>query len=134
MYDNEDEVDTEEAIEESGEEGKVKYIFFDIETVLVEKEHIPYLIVSQKVCNLCLGVEANQNQCTNCGQRQKVFKGENCLEEFCLWLFTAEHKHYTVFGHNAGAFDFLFLLHYLNGQRLCPNMVTRGSRLLYMYH
>ena len=133
VYDNEDEVDTEEAIEESGEEGKVKYIFFDIETVLVEKEHIPYLIVSQKVCNLCLGVEANQNQCTNCGQRQKVFKGENCLEEFCLWLFTAEHKHYTVFGHNAGAFDFLFLLHYLNGQRLCPNMVTRGSRLLYMY-
>ena len=79
------------------------------------------------------GVEANRNQCTNCGERERIFKGEDCLRHFCLWLFTPEHKNFTVFGHNAGAFDFLFLLQYLNKQKLCPNMVTRGSRLLYMY-
>ena len=75
----------------------------------------------------------NRNQCTNCSEREKIFKGEDCLRHFCLWLFTPEHKIFTVFGHNAGTFDFLFLLQYLNKQRLCPNMVTRGSRLLYMY-
>ena len=62
LSNNRNGVDTEDEIEDGTvtdniEHGNVKYIFFDIETLLIENEHVIYLIVSQKVCNVCLGVE-----------------------------------------------------------------------------
>ena len=63
------------------EEGNVNYIFFDIETILLDTDHVPYLIVSHKVCNVCLELKANHNQGKNCGQRETIFKGK-CLVRY----------------------------------------------------
>ena len=91
------------------------YIFFDYECMNDNGEHIPNLIVADKICVECLKTWQVQNEhCANkCGL--KTFQNN---DDFCLWLLAQEH--FTCIAHNLRAYDGLFIMKYLANNRL-PN-------------
>ena len=100
-----------------------EYCFFDIETMKVYDEEnnrhilVPNLVVFQ--------FESGE---------ERVFAGENCMEDFTDFLFFGEEslassgKYYTLIGHNTARFDSFYLL-----QQICevsckdPNIFFDGK-------
>ena len=105
------------------------YLFFDFEctqeTVVGEDaqglilEHIPTLAICKKVCSMCKEHVLEPcpiNRCThrNCehckkkiparckceGDYYRVFKGRDCRDKFCEFLFQKKHKGITAIAHN----------------------------------
>ena len=70
-----------------------------------------------------------------CGLRQHIFKGEKTLDKFCEWLFSHQHKNYTVIAHNAKAYDNYFLYDYLINTLGKPpdKLIFVGCKILYMH-
>ena len=67
-----------------------------------------------------------------CGKRRAVFKGDNANTLFGEWLFDRQHKDSTVMAHNLKGYDGVFLLQYLIGQSIRPNIIYNGSKIVYM--
>lgn len=59
------------------------------------------------------------------------FYGYTACEQFCLYLFTAEHKGYTAVAHNMQGFDGQFVLGWLL-QGLKPNIIPNGSNIMFI--
>lgn len=61
-----------------------------------------------------------------CGGRERVFK---TLYDLGVWLFSKQHKGFTVFFHNL-SYDGQFLLQYLLSQSIRPSFIIyRGSKI-----
>ena len=84
--------------EESGSRRKKKkvepqYYFFDFETIQETGEHIPRLLVVQDMEG-----------------QERVFKGVNCKNYFCDWVFDGEKEGAVFLAHNLKGFDGYFIL------------------------
>jgi len=89
-------------------------------------EHRPNLCVVQKVCTLCM----NDDDCEMCGERERVFKGDNTLDEFCQWLFSEENYQSTVLCHNFQGYDSYPVLQYLYRHGILPTIVPNGAKVM----
>jgi hypothetical protein len=90
-------------------------IFFDYECMNTDGDHVPNLIVADKVCVKCLEKWKVPNlHCpNNCGV--KTFTNNN---DFCFWLLL--QKQFICIAHNLRAYDGIFIMKYLAANRL-PN-------------
>ncbi len=51
-------------------------------------EHVPNLCVVHKVCTQCMDTDVTtESECDNCGKNERVFRGDNTVNEFCLCYF-----------------------------------------------
>ena len=82
-----------------------KLIFYDFETDFSSGEHVVYFAVSQYSDGM-----------------EFVFKGYGALHEFCEFLFSIEHKGFTVIAHNAKGFDVVLIQRWLIQNRPTANM------------
>lgn len=123
--------------------------------------HVPNLVVATTVCEMCINDSQcspeskcefcgtrcekcnkfdNKEQCyetlpcrDTCGFREVVFSGENTKQDFGKWLFSPSHKDFTVFAHNAKAYDNYFLIEYLIDNSIRPEIIYNGSKIMYMH-
>ncbi|CAH1795897.1 unnamed protein product [Owenia fusiformis] len=45
-------------------------------------------------------VKFNVCNCAKCGERQKIYFRDECVDCFCTWLFTPNHEGYLTIAHN----------------------------------
>ena len=107
------------------------YIFFDVEAQQETGIHQPNLCVAQKVCETC-AERPVEEPCDVCGEdKQVVFKGIKCMEEFCLWLLKNErHKGARCFAHNLKGYDGYFILQYLYDNVVTPDVIMNGAKIM----
>ena len=67
-----------------------------------------------------------------CGKRRVLFEGDDANTLVGEWLFDRQHKESTVLAHNLKGYDGIFLLQYLIGQSIRPNIIYNGSKIVYM--
>ena len=87
--------------------------FFDFECMQETGEHVP---------NFCVvhdeeGVE-------------KIFKGENTVNDFCKWVFTKEHKHCIFVAHNFKGYDGYLIENQLNKQAIPYEFISDGGKTI----
>jgi len=75
---------------------KIRFATFDIETKNNQKHPIPYVV----------GLYDGSFQ---------YFSGSDCIEQFLDATLTEKYRHWKIFGHNAGGFDFAFLADHMLG-------------------
>ena len=90
-------------------------LFFDFECTQEDGIHKP---------NLCI--------IHNEAGDEWFFQGKNTNEDFCKWLFTAEHKDCIVIAHNFQGYDGYFIQNYLNGNGVKYEVILRGAKILSM--
>ncbi|XP_052806406.1 uncharacterized protein LOC128235642 [Mya arenaria] len=90
-------------------------------------EHKPNLCVAQKVCTLCMNTEES---CESCGQRERVFRGEQTVFDFCQWLFSEENYNTTVLCHNFQGYDSYPIVQYLYKCGILPTIVPNGAKIM----
>ena len=80
------------------------YICYDFECKIAEDgEHVPNMACALKWCMACEDEEDDEAECGRCkGKRRVIFRGDNCLNDFCEWLFSKENRGATALAHNAG--------------------------------
>ena len=71
-------------------------------------------------------------QSNSCGLREKVFFGDNCMENFVKWLLQPEHDGSTLISHNGSGFDhYIFLNELIKWTELEPAKVLfAGTKLI----
>ena len=58
-------------------------------------------MVAHRVCDYCIHDKVTETSCcVTCGPNRHVFKGYNCAEEFCEWLFHPDNMNSTCIAHN----------------------------------
>ena len=90
-----------------------KYIFYDLETKKdAKKKHI---------VNYCIAQYFNGEE----------FKFKTA-DEFCTWVFTKEHKGYTVMAHYGKGYDFQFVQEWLvaHTKTARPDVIRNGQKIL----
>ena len=109
----------------------LKYIFFDFECTQDGGIHKPNLCVVQKVCEDCIG-QPFETACNTCGEeKQKVFKGETCRDDFCSWLLGDDkHKYSVCIAHNMQGYDGYFILQYLYENAVLPEVIMNGGKAM----
>ena len=55
------------------------------------------------------------------------------MEKFCSWLFSHQHRDVITIAYNAHAYDAYFLYNYLVQQRIIPNIIFKGSNIMYCH-
>ena len=107
------------------------YIFFDVEAQQETGIHKPNLCVAQKVCETC-AERPVEDPCDFCGEdKQVIFEGVKCMEEFCLWLLKNErHKRTRCFAHNMKGYDGYFILQYLYDNNIKPKVIMNGAKIM----
>lgn len=110
-----------------------KYIIYDFETMLTEdREHVPFLCISLKVCHLCHSMPTDAS-CNICGKhRLNIIEGENVAVTFTRYLLQKENHHRTVFAHGGKKFDFIYVLRALHDEQLIPRVIMTGSSVMFM--
>ena len=115
------------------EDKEKQFIFYDVESMFVNEEdsnlnceHVPNLLICQRVCQPC--ANKPKDNCDVCCQ--KIFKGEECIVDFLAWVFLPENLNSSVIAHNQSSYDGLFILRELSFQGKSPEISTRGSRIL----
>ena len=106
------------------------HLYFDFETSVVDSYLKPIVCVVEKVCNHCEHLPIKHGCDKKCGKRRVIFTGEECLDQFCQWLFSANNKGYIAISHNGGNFDCLFILRYLHDNLIYPKIITRSSKII----
>jgi len=141
LYENESETESENDDRPDKEEDVAKFIFFDFET-LQERifgennygqiyQHKPNLCVAYRVCDSC-GLEDIDKSCFRCDPKKHIFKGENCLNEFCDFMFNdPKNINRTALAHNCKGFDGQFVLQYLQEQAVIPTVISKGKNSSY---
>ena len=127
------------AIKKPNSSIKYRYIFFDFETMqddihkeeenFLEYRHTPNLCVAHVLCEDCKTIDINDNPdyiCKLYGNRNKVFKGESCVNEFCSYLYSPKMKNIIAIAHNAQAFDSQFIIKFLCSQGIRPQVIMKG--------
>ena len=100
---------------QSEESSYNQLLFFDYECTQEEEIHKP---------NLCI--------VHNEAGDEWLFQGKNTNDDFCKWLFTAEHKDCIVLAHNFQGYDGYFIQNYLNENIVKYEVILRGAKILSM--
>ena len=86
---------------------------------------------AQVTCDACKFTWTKGAKCASCGVGEVDFNGENCLEDFCRWLFSEHHRGFHAIAHNAKAYDLQFILAWLVRKGLVPKKaIMRGTKLI----
>jgi hypothetical protein len=108
----------------------IGFIFFDYEC-MIEKRHIPNLIIARKNCQKCVEIWKSGTRSIECKSDCGVRKfGTNVL--FCEWLF--DQTDYIAMAHNL-SYDGFFVMQYII-ENLLPdelkkiNVLINGGKLL----
>ncbi|MCP4115286.1 MAG: hypothetical protein GY737_07720, partial [Desulfobacteraceae bacterium] len=116
-------------------------IFFDFETTQDTEigenargtiyGHDVKLAGAQKASDQCKdNWNRDEKNCPSCGEHQKVFRGDNCLPDFCAWLFSEQHKGAVVLAHYGKGFDCIFLVKHLLEQGVAPETINQGMKVM----
>lgn len=101
------------ATKEETEKNKPKYFFFDFECIQETGTHVPNLVVVQ---------DEKGNE--------KVFRGPATRDEFCDWLFSEDHSGVICIAHNLKGYDAYFILQYLYENKILPNIILNGAKVM----
>ncbi|XP_035224392.1 uncharacterized protein LOC118197033 [Stegodyphus dumicola] len=93
-----------------------KLIFFDFETDQSSGEHLVNFAVAQYADGT-----------------EKVFPGYTACQDFCVWLFSTEHKGFTAVAHMKG-FDGQFVMAWLLEKGTAPDVIPNGSMIMCLRH
>jgi hypothetical protein len=52
------------------------------------------------------------------------------LNAFCTYIFRKQNKGYTFIAHNAKGYDVQFILNWLIGRKIKPNIINVGNKIL----
>lgn len=128
-----------QTVSDPGNKEPSRFVFFDFETrqddVMgannygnIYKHHVN-CCVAYRVCDTCK--DKNTNDCDVCGKKMHIFMGENSLDEFGKFLFSAENRGATALAHYSKGFDSQFVLDYIHKQKtVVPNVVMKGKNIL----
>jgi hypothetical protein len=90
------------------------YIFFDFECEQETKKH-----------NVMFSISQYFNSDENIEHHD--------IDEFCNWLFTEEHKGFSVIAHNGRGYDFQFIMNWIYKNTIYkPVVVYAGSKIMIM--
>ncbi len=99
--------------------------------------HDANLCVAVKTCNSCkenvttaMAGRQDLGSCEFCGQNEQNFKGADCREKFCKWLFSEANRGSTALAHNSKGYDSQFILQYLIKETLVPKVISKGLELM----
>ncbi len=71
----------------------------------------PNLVVAHRVCDYCIHDKVTEDSCcVTCGPNRHVFRGYDCAEEFCEWLFNSENMNSTCIAHNFKLSRIIYLI------------------------
>ena len=99
-----------------------KYIFYDFECTQENGEHCPNYIFAK-----AFGEDPKWGPC----DKSWEFKGDTCLYNFVKTFTTKkEFNHSTFIAHNAKAYDAYFIVKQLIAERLDPEMLATGGKLM----
>ena len=119
------------------------YLFFDLECLTVdqnfvdvygkeyvyEKKHQINCAVAQKSCSFCQDKDVSE-YCEFCNEKQVVFVGQNCYNDFFKCLFGDSNKGYTCFAHNFRAYDGYFVMQYAQENTFAIQHIENGSKIM----
>ena len=88
-------------------------LFFDLECTQEEGIH---------KANLCIVHDE--------AGREKLFRGNTTIKDFCEWLFTKEHMDCIVIAHNFQGYDGYFIQNYLNKNAVKYEIILRDAKIL----
>ena len=88
-------------------------LFFDFEATQEHGIHCP---------NLCV-VHDEEKEVA-------LFQGKDTVKDFCMWLFTAQHKGCIVVAHNFQGYDGYFIKDYLIQNAIQYEIIYRGAKSL----
>ena len=120
-------------------------------------KHTANYVVSHKVCNMCQNIPISEScrncgdrcakcnkrdpkskdylkpPCDSCGGRQNIFSGDDTANLFGQYVFSTNHKDFTVVAHNMKGYDGYFLLEYLIKNSITPgHVIYSGSKIMYL--
>ena len=101
-------------------------------------EHKANLIVSQAVCDTCFNVPQNEYFCPVCKTRQNIFynlddPNVNVMGQFIEYLRSVPAKtELLLIAHNSKAYDGVLALQEMIAQKLKPELVLQGAKILSM--
>ena len=67
-----------------------------------------------------------------CGRREKLFDGENTLEEFGNFVISECFRSYQFLAANASRYDGVLMLKYLIQNRIVPKIIFNGGKIMQM--
>ena len=105
------EVEEEDSQEEKGQE----YLFFDIESRQDDGQHIANLLIVQDETGF-----------------EMVFKGDECVNQFCTWLLDGTHQGAIVIAHNLRGYDGILLCEHFYKQCVLPSLILNGVEIMSM--
>ena len=131
------------------------FIFYDFESQLISPKlneylHKPNLCVVNIVCDKCWRSDLTDRRddwCALCGQKEYIFRGSNTVKDFNTFIFRTyssylkDRKKYSnmkndikafVIAHNSRSYDCQFILKYCVNNRITPNVLKRGTKILSM--
>ena len=137
----ETEEEEEAGLEMDAAESKTpSFIFFDFETEQSTEvspdtfQHRVNMVVAQKVCDVCRHrVFRPLDKCEGCGNGmtlEQFWDGEEALDGFCRWLFSAGNKGCVALAHNASGYDAQFILDYLQRNAIKPKIIPKGRQIM----
>jgi len=113
-----------------------RFVFFDFETTQTDCiadsklgpvfEHRPNLCVVRVICDDCRNRDF-EGVCGRCGIPEHVFEGENCVNDFCRFLFNKHMRNTIAIAHNAKGFDSHFIMQYLSENGIPLEVIARGN-------
>ena len=118
-------------------------VAFDIESKLVPESeltvlHEPILLVANIACNECWTSSGKVGDCVVCGEREKVFYGEDCAKQFNNFVIIDIAKraqsakgYVTCIAHNFSGYDGHFVFKDLCARNLKdPEPIFNGTKLM----
>jgi G:T-mismatch repair DNA endonuclease (very short patch repair protein) len=145
--------------EEDDEKWPKRFIFYDFESMQESDgtgEHVPNLVVTHSICEMCQDVTLvtpqstctscgsrctsccklnkkrnnfEQSPCSGCGKREVIFSGPQTVERFCEWLLDFQHKNVLAIAHNSKGYDAYFIYNYLIRNSIKPEIIFQGSKI-----
>ena len=120
-----------------------RYLFFDFESMTVdtkfvdsydkefsyEKAHKINCAVAQKSCSFCKDKDVSED-CEICVEKEVVFMGDDCGEQFCKCIFSGANEHYTCFAHNFRSYDGYFIIKYAQEQKFHMEHIENGGKIM----
>jgi G:T-mismatch repair DNA endonuclease (very short patch repair protein) len=131
------------------------FIFYDFESQQVSQKlneyvHKPNLCVVNICCDYCWRTDLKDRSiewCSFCGQKEYIFRGSGTVKEFSIFLFGTytnylkDRRKYSklknditayVIAHNSRSYDSQFILKYCVNNRITPNVLKKGTKILSM--
>ena len=112
---------TTETVPEEEEDQPPLHVFFDIEAMQPQEQHIANLVVAE----------------TEDDDQPKCFPGHHCVRDFLEWLDTLtlnDTRQVNVLAHNFQGYDGYFVIHQYYGDNRIVEQLRNGCKLLEVKH